>query len=57
MIEAARKKKVVLMEAMRTTLTPNFLNVKNNLSKVGKIRKFFASLCKYSSRYEDFKNG
>lgn len=45
------------MEAMRTTLTPNFFSLRENLHKVGKIRKFFCSLCKISARYDDLKNG
>lgn len=57
MIKIAKENDVILMEAMRPTTLPNFLEVKNNLYKIGKIRRYFASFCKYSSRYDDFKNG
>lgn len=57
MIKEAKKNKVVLMEAMKTTLLPNFQVVKENLHRIGKIRKYFASFCQYSSRYDKYKNG
>ena len=57
MIKEAKKNKVVLMEAMKTTLLPNFQVVKENLHRIGKVRKYFASFCKYSSRYDKYKNG
>lgn len=57
MIASARKNDVVLMEAMKPTLTPNFLAVRDNLNKIGKIRRYFSSYCQYSSRYDKFKEG
>lgn len=57
MIEAAKKYQVTLMEAMKPTLTPNFLAVKNNLARVGVVRRYFACYCQYSSRYDKFKEG
>ena len=57
MIKEAKKNKVVLMEAIKTTLLPNFQVVKENLHRIGKVRKYFASFCKYSSRYDKYKNG
>lgn len=57
MITVANENKVLLMEAMKTTLLPNFKIVKDNLHKLGKIRKFFSSYCQYSSRYDKYKNG
>lgn len=57
MITSARKNKVVLMEAMKPTLTPNFRAVCDNLNKIGKIRRYFSSYCQYSSRYDKFKEG
>lgn len=57
MIEAARQNNVVLMEAMKPTLTPNFLSVRDNLYKTGKVRRYFSSYCQYSSRYDKFKEG
>lgn len=57
MVEASRKYKVTLMEAMKPTLTPNFRAVRDNLSRIGTIRRYFSSYCQYSSRYDKFKEG
>ena len=57
MIEAAKKYGVTLMEAMISTLNPNFLQVKEHLPQLGKLRRYFASYCQYSSRYDKFKEG
>lgn len=57
MIKVANKHSVVLMEALKTTLLPNFLTIKENLHKIGKVRRYFASYCQYSSRYDKYKEG
>ncbi|MCM3585105.1 Gfo/Idh/MocA family oxidoreductase [Mesobacillus maritimus] len=57
MRDAARKHNVVLMEAMKPTLVPNFKVAKDNLPKIGKVRRYFASYCQYSSRYDAYKQG
>ena len=57
MIEASRTYNVTLMEAMKPTLTPNFLAVRENLGRVGTVRRYFACYCQYSSRYDKFKEG
>ncbi|MDY3360386.1 MAG: Gfo/Idh/MocA family oxidoreductase, partial [Clostridium celatum] len=57
MIKVAKENNVVLMEAMRTTLTPNFKIVMENIYKLGKIRRYFSSFCKYSSRYDKYREG
>ena len=57
MIELAKKNNVLLMEGMKTTLLPNFQIIKNNINKIGKIRRYFASYCQYSSRYDKLKEG
>ena len=57
MIEAAKENNCLLMEAMRSTVTPSFLNIKNNIHKIGKVRRIFASYCQYSSRYDKYKEG
>ena len=57
MIEAARKYGVTLMEAMISTLNPNFAIVKEHLKDLGTLRRYFASYCQYSSRYDKFKEG
>lgn len=57
MIEAAEKNNMLLMEAIKGTFLPNFTVVKENLHKIGKIRRYFASYCQYSSRYDKYKQG
>ena len=57
MIDAAREHNVVLMEAMKPTLTPAFRAVQKALPKIGTVRRYFACYCQYSSRYDKFKEG
>ncbi len=57
MIEVAKSNNVVLMEAMKTTLFPNFKEIIKNIDKIGKVRKYFSSFCQYSSRYDKYKEG
>lgn len=57
MIDCSIKNGVTLMEAMKPTLTPAFLYIKNNLNRLGTIRRYFACYCQYSSRYDKLKNG
>ncbi|MDQ0412826.1 putative dehydrogenase [Mesobacillus stamsii] len=57
MIKTAKDNQVVLMEALKSTLMPNFKAVQENLDKIGPIRRYFASYCQYSSRYDKYKEG
>lgn len=57
MVMVARESGCVLMEAMKTTLLPNFGRIGNLLSSIGKIRRYSASYCQYSSRYDQFRKG
>lgn len=57
MIAAAEGHKAVLMEAMKTTLTPAFRAVQKHLPEIGEVRRYFAGYCQYSSRYDAFKEG
>ena len=57
MIEAAKANQVLLMEAMKTTLFPNFKRIQDHLHKIGTIRRYFASFCQYSSRYDAYRAG
>jgi predicted dehydrogenase len=52
MSAAAHRAGRVLMEAMKPTLTPNFGVVRDHLPRVGRVRRYFASFGKYSSRYD-----
>lgn len=57
MIAVARDNKVLLMEAMKSTLMPNFKVIRDNLYKLGPIRRYFAAYCQYSSRYDAYLQG
>ncbi len=57
MIQAAKDNHVTFMEAMIPTTLPNFQVIKENLHKLGPIRRYFSSFCQYSSRYDAYKAG
>ncbi|MDR1500397.1 MAG: Gfo/Idh/MocA family oxidoreductase [Tannerellaceae bacterium] len=57
MIAASSAYNVTLMEAMKPTLTPNFTAVRDNIGRIGRVRRYFSSYCQYSSRYDKFKEG
>lgn len=57
MVEAAKKHDVLLMEAVKSTFAPNFGVIQANMHKLGRIRRYFASNCQYSSRYDAYKEG
>lgn len=57
MVQAAKENGVLLMEALKTTFLPNFQAIKENVDKIGQVRKYFASYCQYSSRYDAYKEG
>ena len=57
MIDTARKHNVVLMEAMKPTLTPAFRAAQKAMPKIGAVRRYFSCYCQYSSRYDKFKEG
>lgn len=57
MKETASRNHVVVLEAMRSLFTPGYEVIKDNLYKIGRIRKVNFNYCQYSSRYDDFKKG
>lgn len=57
MMEASQRYNVTLMEAMKSTLTPNFLAIRDSLHRIGQPRCYFSSFCQYSSRYDKYKEG
>lgn len=57
MFDTASENGVILMEAMKTTVLPNFLAIREALPLLGTVRRYFASYCQYSSRYDKFKAG
>lgn len=57
MIQAAHENECLLMEAMVSTLNPNFRNVAAKLHEVAPVRNYNSSYCQYSSKYEALKRG
>lgn len=57
MIAAAKTNNVALMEALKSSLMPNFKAVQENIHKIGKVRRYFSGFCRYSSRYDEYKEG
>ncbi|MCE5189830.1 MAG: Gfo/Idh/MocA family oxidoreductase [Eubacteriales bacterium] len=57
MMEAARDRGRVLLEAIRPVYDPFLAVVKENLPKVGRIRRATFEFCQYSSRYDRLKAG
>jgi predicted dehydrogenase len=56
-IKASNQYGVTYMEAMKSTVTPSFLNMKKNLDKIGQLRRFVFHYNQYSSRYDKYKEG
>jgi len=57
LFRTAKESNVLLMEAMISTLNPNYLALRDNMPKIGRVRKYFSSYCQYSSRYDKYKAG
>lgn len=57
MIEVARKSGKLLMEAMVSTLNPNFRKVAERINEIAPVRQYCSSFCQYSSKYEALKQG
>lgn len=52
MAAVARENGVVLMEAMISTLSPNFRNIQEKLPEIGTPRHYNAAFCQYSSKID-----
>ena len=57
MIEVAKKSGKLLMEAMVSTLNPNFRNIAERINEIAPVRQYSSSFCQYSSKYEALKQG
>lgn len=55
MISAARRGGVLLMEAMISTLSPNFRMVQERLKSLGTVRNYSGVFCQFSSKYDLLK--
>ena len=57
LLQIANEKRVILLEAIRNEFTPGYQTIKDNLKRIGKIRRATFVYCQYSSRYDAFKQG
>lgn len=57
MIRASSESGKCLMEAMISTLNPNFRAARGKIGDLGKIRHYSSSYCQYSSKYEALRQG
>lgn len=55
MAEAARESGCLLMEAMISTLNPNFVSAISRLDEIAPVRHYSSYFCQYSSKYEALK--
>lgn len=53
----ARRKGMLLMEAMISTLNPNFTTAVATVPSIHPVRNYFSSYCQYSTKYEDLRRG
>ena len=57
MIETARAAGLLLMEAMVSTLNPNFIAAASKVKEIAPICQYSSHYCQYSSKYEALKRG
>ncbi len=57
MLETARNKGLVLLEAIRPIYDPFLEVVRENLPRIGRVRRATFEFCQYSSRYDRFLAG
>ena len=57
MIETARESGCLLMEAMISTLNPNFKEVAARIHEISPVHHYSSYFCQYSSKYEALKRG
>ena len=57
MVEASQRSGKALMEAMISTLNPNFRAAREMLPSIGPVRHYNSSFCQYSSRYGELRKG
>jgi predicted dehydrogenase len=56
-INLARSKNLLYMEAMKSLTMPAYLKLQELLPRIGKVRKYIGNYCQYSSRYDRHKKG
>lgn len=57
LIETAKAKDLIILEAMNIHYLPSYQSVKNMIGQIGQIKIVSLNYSQYSSRYDAFKNG
>lgn len=57
MVLAAHNSGAILLEAMRTLYCPGFQKLHELIPQIGQLRRITASYCRYSSKYDKYKEG
>lgn len=57
MIQTARERELILLEAVRLIFDPGLQAVLEGMSRLGAVRRADIRFCQYSSRYDSFKEG
>lgn len=57
MVEAAGQNGCLLMEAMVSTLNPNFIAAASHIKEIQPVRQYSSYFCQYSSKFEALKRG
>mgnify|MGYP000966772947 CR=1 FL=1 len=57
MFLAAKESGALLLEAMRPAFAPSVRMIRENMARLGPIRRIVIPYCQYSSRYDKFKSG
>lgn len=56
-IEASQNYQTTYMEAMKSTVTPTFLNLKKNMDKIGPLRRIVFQFSRHASAYDNYQAG
>lgn len=56
-IKVSKENNTLFMEAMKTTFIPTYFKLKENLHKIGEIKRVFLNNCGRSSQYDDYLKG
>lgn len=57
LIKIAKENNTLYMEAMKIPFVPTYIALKENLHKIGKVRKITAGYCQYSLAYDNYLKG
>ena len=57
MVDAAKASGCLLMEAMVSTLNPNYVEMTSRIGEIAPIRQYSSYFCQYSSKFEALKKG